>query len=78
MGIVTPGFTGRRREAAPKLPPGQYLVSDFPVLSAGPTPNVHLDTWTFTITTEDGQAHSWTWRSCRRSGPRTSPSTCTA
>ncbi len=60
MGIVTPGFFGRRREAAPKLPPGQYLVSDFPVLSAGPTPNVHLDTWTFTITAEDGQAHSWT------------------
>jgi DMSO/TMAO reductase YedYZ molybdopterin-dependent catalytic subunit len=68
MGIVTPGFTGRRREAAPKLPPGQYLVSDFPVLSAGPTPNVHLDTWTFTITTEDGQAHSWTWEELQALG----------
>jgi DMSO/TMAO reductase YedYZ molybdopterin-dependent catalytic subunit len=62
MGIVTPGFFGRRREASPKLPPGQYLVSDFPVLSAGPTPNVHLDTWTFTITTEDSQVHTWTWK----------------
>jgi DMSO/TMAO reductase YedYZ molybdopterin-dependent catalytic subunit len=61
MGIVTPGFFGRRREEQPHLPPGQYLVSDFPVLSAGPTPNVHLDTWTFTITTEDGHEHRWTW-----------------
>jgi DMSO/TMAO reductase YedYZ molybdopterin-dependent catalytic subunit len=61
MGIVTPGFFGRRREAQPDLPPGQYLVSDFPVLSAGPTPNVHLDTWTFTITTEDATVHRWSW-----------------
>ena len=38
MGIVSPGFTGRRRPGAEKLPPGQYLVTDFPVLSAGPTP----------------------------------------
>ena len=37
MSIVTPGFRGRGR-AAPELPPGQYLVHDFPVLSAGPTP----------------------------------------
>ncbi|HTE74769.1 MAG TPA: sulfite oxidase-like oxidoreductase, partial [Actinomycetes bacterium] len=36
MGIVTPGFTGRPRDEAPDLPPGQYLTHDFPVLSAGP------------------------------------------
>ena len=29
------GFPGRPR--GDRLPPGQYLVSDFPVLSAGPT-----------------------------------------
>jgi DMSO/TMAO reductase YedYZ molybdopterin-dependent catalytic subunit len=61
MGIVTPGFFGRRRESAPDLPPGQYLVHDFPVLSAGPTPNVHLDTWAFTLTTETGAEHTWSW-----------------
>ncbi len=36
MGIVSPGFSGRRRPGADNLPPGQYLVNDFPVLSAGP------------------------------------------
>ena len=58
MGIVTPGFFGRRRDSAPELPPGQYLVHDFPVLSAGPTPNIHLETWTFTLTSETGVKHS--------------------
>ncbi|HEX7746706.1 MAG TPA: molybdopterin-dependent oxidoreductase [Micromonosporaceae bacterium] len=61
MGIVTPGFRGRRRPSAPDLPPGQYLVDDFPVLSAGPTPRVPLDTWEFVITTEAGGEHRWSW-----------------
>ena len=60
MGIVSPGFSGRRRTKE-KLPPGQYLVHDFPVLSAGPTPRDGLRGWDFTITTESGQVHSWDW-----------------
>jgi DMSO/TMAO reductase YedYZ molybdopterin-dependent catalytic subunit len=62
MGIVTPGFTGRAREPGAKLPPGQYLTYDFPVLSAGPTPRIPLDRWEFTVTTETGQRHAWTWQ----------------
>jgi DMSO/TMAO reductase YedYZ molybdopterin-dependent catalytic subunit len=61
MGIVSPGFTGRRRPADDKLPPGQYLTRDFPVLSAGPTPRVPLDKWEFTVTTETGQRRAWSW-----------------
>jgi DMSO/TMAO reductase YedYZ molybdopterin-dependent catalytic subunit len=61
MGIVTPGFTGRAREPGPQLPPGQYLTRDFPVLSAGPTPRIPLDRWEFTVTTEAGQRHRWSW-----------------
>ncbi|MEV0731757.1 molybdopterin-dependent oxidoreductase [Polymorphospora sp. NPDC050346] len=61
MGIVTPGFQGRRRTTQPALPPGQYLVEDFPVLSAGPTPRIDLDHWEFVITTETGAEHRWTW-----------------
>jgi DMSO/TMAO reductase YedYZ molybdopterin-dependent catalytic subunit len=60
MGIVSPGFSGRRRTKE-KLPPGQYLVHDFPVLSAGPTPRDGLRGWDFTITTESGQVHTWDW-----------------
>ncbi|HEY5986023.1 MAG TPA: sulfite oxidase-like oxidoreductase [Streptosporangiaceae bacterium] len=62
MGIVSRGFEGRRRSSHPELPPGQYLVHDFPVLSAGPTPRVTRDEWEFVITTEVGTAHRWAWR----------------
>jgi DMSO/TMAO reductase YedYZ molybdopterin-dependent catalytic subunit len=58
---VTPGFEGRPRESAARLPPGQYLTGDFPVLSAGPTPRIALDQWEFVITTETGQARRWSW-----------------
>ncbi|MDG4831299.1 sulfite oxidase-like oxidoreductase [Solwaraspora sp. WMMD1047] len=61
MGIVSPGFQGRRRSTAETLPPGQYLTEDFPVLSAGPTPRVPTDSWEFVITTETGEEHRWTW-----------------
>jgi DMSO/TMAO reductase YedYZ molybdopterin-dependent catalytic subunit len=61
VGIVTPGFEGRPRESAARLPPGQYLTGDFPVLSAGPTPRIALDQWEFVITTETGQARRWSW-----------------
>ena len=42
MGIISRGFSGRRTPTDVKLPPGQYLTADFPVLSAGPTPHVPL------------------------------------
>jgi DMSO/TMAO reductase YedYZ molybdopterin-dependent catalytic subunit len=61
MGIVSPGFSGRRREGSDKLPPGQYLVTDFPVLSAGPTPRVDTASWRLTVRTETGEVQSWDW-----------------
>ena len=61
MGIVSPGFFGRGRRDDPGLPPGQYLTESFPVLSAGPTPRITPDEWEFTITTETGQVHRWSW-----------------
>jgi DMSO/TMAO reductase YedYZ molybdopterin-dependent catalytic subunit len=64
MAIVSRGFAGRRREG-PELPPGQYLVRDFPVLSAGPTPRVPLERWRFTITNEDGVERGWSWEEFR-------------
>ena len=59
--MVTRGFTGRRREQTPELPPDQYLVEDFPVLSAGPTPRVPVEQWQFTVVTETGAQHRWDW-----------------
>ena len=59
--IRTPGFLGRPRDPDVHLPPGQYLVHDFPVLSAGPTPRVDAEDWAFTVTTETGSRHTWSW-----------------
>jgi len=61
MGIISRGFSGRSREHNPELPPGQFLTEDFPVLSAGPTPRIDTDEWEFTITTENGTVHRWSW-----------------
>jgi DMSO/TMAO reductase YedYZ molybdopterin-dependent catalytic subunit len=61
MGIISRGFSGRgRSDDSERLPPGQYLTRDFPVLSAGPTPHTPLEEWTFTI---EGGAEPvrWTW-----------------
>ncbi len=61
MSIVNKGFHGRRDQVTTALPPGQHLTSDFPVLQAGPTPRIDLDRWRFTIGTELGTGHTWTW-----------------
>ena len=61
MSFVTRGFSGRRRGHDPRLPPGQTLVDDWPVLSAGPTPRIDTADWAFTIATEDGTVHRWSW-----------------
>jgi DMSO/TMAO reductase YedYZ molybdopterin-dependent catalytic subunit len=60
VGIVTPGFRGRR-DASPDLPPGQYLTHDFPVLSAGPTPRVRTEDWQFSVVDEAGGRRDWSW-----------------
>jgi len=61
MGILSRGFSGRRRSSDENLPPGQYLTEDFPVLSAGPTPRVDLVEWDLHVTTETGDVHRWDW-----------------
>jgi DMSO/TMAO reductase YedYZ molybdopterin-dependent catalytic subunit len=62
--FISRGFTGKRRqpEAAERLPPGQHITPDFPVLSAGPTPHVSLDEWTFTIEGLVREPIVWSWK----------------
>jgi DMSO/TMAO reductase YedYZ molybdopterin-dependent catalytic subunit len=68
MSPISRGFHGRRREPAGaegRVPPGQYVTSDFPVLSAGPTPHTPLDQWTFSIMHEGTPTKTWTWTELR-------------
>jgi DMSO/TMAO reductase YedYZ molybdopterin-dependent catalytic subunit len=54
-------------EAPPeRVPPGQYVTSDFPVLSAGPTPLIVPEDWRFTVSTEKGEEVTWTWEEAQR------------
>jgi DMSO/TMAO reductase YedYZ molybdopterin-dependent catalytic subunit len=60
--VVTRGFRGRRSDAdASRVPPGQYVTKDFPVLSAGPTPETPLASWDFTIHGAVEKPVSWSW-----------------
>ena len=67
MSPISRGFFGRRQdtEQGDRLPPGQYVVRDFPVLSAGPTPRTPLDQWGFTIEGEIDEPRTWTWEEFR-------------
>ncbi|MGW3085264.1 sulfite oxidase-like oxidoreductase [Streptomyces sp. NPDC001108] len=61
MATLTPGFHGHPHTRGNRLPPGQFLTEDFPVLSAGPTPTIPTERWRFTLTTETGERHGWSW-----------------
>ena len=64
--IISRGFHGRRDDApAGRVPPGQYVTSDFPVLSAGPTPHTPLEQWDFSIVGEVDEPRRWTWEEFR-------------
>jgi DMSO/TMAO reductase YedYZ molybdopterin-dependent catalytic subunit len=68
MNFVSRGFRGRRRETdvdPNRVPPGQYVTEDFPVLSAGPTPHTPLEQWTFSIVDDSGDLKTWTWEEFR-------------
>jgi DMSO/TMAO reductase YedYZ molybdopterin-dependent catalytic subunit len=67
MGHVSRGFRGKRKEERDdsRLPPGQYLVEGFPVLSAGPTPYTPLEEWTFSIAGDVSEPKTWSWEEFR-------------
>ena len=63
MSPISRGFTRRRQSTADttRVPPGQYVTGDFPVLSAGPTPHTPLDQWSLRIDGQVDEPVSWTW-----------------
>ncbi|MFN3256436.1 MAG: molybdopterin-dependent oxidoreductase [Ilumatobacter sp.] len=47
--MATRGFQGRARSTDGRVPPGQYVTDDFPVLTAGPTEFVDTSDWELTV-----------------------------
>jgi DMSO/TMAO reductase YedYZ molybdopterin-dependent catalytic subunit len=63
-GFVSRGFQRHRRtpeEFADRLPPGQYFEPGWPVLTAGPTPEIATEEWRFRIDGMVGEKGEWTW-----------------
>ncbi len=61
---VSRGFRSRRQQQPDqkdRLPPGQYLTTDFPVLSAGPTPHVSREDWSFALQLGGSLITKWNW-----------------
>lgn len=60
---ISRGFRSRRQEQVPRnrVPPGQYVTTDFPVLSAGPTPQIGLENWTFALQLRGTLLGKWNW-----------------
>lgn len=62
--LITRGFKGRGKpqiQNADRLPPGQHLTTDFPVLTAGPTQHTPLDRWSFSLEKEGRSLVTWSW-----------------
>ena len=79
MSFISRAFRGRPRDEAPagRLPPGQYLVTDFPVLSAGPTPRTPLTDWSFRLLAKSTSHDDGPGMSSANSLPKPSPRTFT-
>jgi DMSO/TMAO reductase YedYZ molybdopterin-dependent catalytic subunit len=63
MPAISRGFHGRRGNEADagRVPQGQYVTRDFPVLSAGPTPHTPIESWSFELRGAIDEVRSWTW-----------------
>jgi len=60
---ISRGFFGRRRgdDRSDRVPPGQHLTPDFPVLSAGPTPIIDHASWSFSLAHGNRLIAEWRW-----------------
>lgn len=63
-GFVSRGFGGRGRApegTEARLPPNQHYEPGFPVLTAGPTPQVEPGEWSFAIDGLVAEPAEWSW-----------------
>jgi DMSO/TMAO reductase YedYZ molybdopterin-dependent catalytic subunit len=62
--MITRGFRGKRNDSGGgRVPPGQYVTDDFPVLSAGPTPRSAMASWSFVLEDSKGaEIYRCSWK----------------
>jgi DMSO/TMAO reductase YedYZ molybdopterin-dependent catalytic subunit len=61
---ITRGFKGRQLDtgiARDRIPPGQYVTSEFPILTAGPTQHTPLESWSLMIQRGEDVLAQWSW-----------------
>ncbi|VIO72789.1 hypothetical protein CI1B_44360 [Bradyrhizobium ivorense] len=59
---VSRGFKSKRQTSEQgRLPPGQYRTTDFPILSAGPTPDIRVADWKLALQLGGSLVRAWTW-----------------
>jgi DMSO/TMAO reductase YedYZ molybdopterin-dependent catalytic subunit len=61
--FISRGFRGRRRDPdlAGRVPPGQYVEPGFPVLTAGPTPDIDTASWRLRVDGLVDEPREWGW-----------------
>jgi DMSO/TMAO reductase YedYZ molybdopterin-dependent catalytic subunit len=60
---ISRGFKSKRHEQTTKdrVPPGQYVTTEFPILSAGPTPQTKVADWTLALQLGGSLLRKWSW-----------------
>ncbi|MGA7328957.1 MAG: molybdopterin-dependent oxidoreductase, partial [Rhodomicrobium sp.] len=60
---ISRGFKSRKAAGANpgRLPPGQHVTADFPILSYGPTPDIAAAQWTLALQLGGSLLGKWNW-----------------
>jgi DMSO/TMAO reductase YedYZ molybdopterin-dependent catalytic subunit len=60
---ISRGFRLQRQEQhlRGRMPPGQYVTKDLPILSTGPTQQINFEDWTFALHLNGWMLGEWTW-----------------
>lgn len=60
-GLLEDGVAQDHRTRNDRLPPGQHMVNNWPVLDLGVHPDLPLDQWTLTVSGLVEHPFTWTW-----------------
>ncbi len=60
-GLLEDGVAQDQRTRDDRLPPGQHMVNNWPVLDLGVHPELPLDQWTLTVSGLVEHPFTWTW-----------------